>query len=36
MEGVIGALPWCWQIPYKYDYPQGKAFVEKFAKKSGE
>jgi ABC-type branched-subunit amino acid transport system substrate-binding protein len=33
MEGVIGALPWSWQIPYKYDYPRGKEFVEKFSTK---
>ncbi|MDH3329310.1 MAG: ABC transporter substrate-binding protein [Desulfobulbaceae bacterium] len=32
MEGVIGALPWAWNIPYKYNYPQGKEFVEKFSK----
>ncbi len=31
MEGVIGALPWAWNVPYKYDYPQGKKFVEKFS-----
>lgn len=31
MEGVIGAVPWCWQIPYKNDYSRGKEFVEKFA-----
>lgn len=30
MEGVIGATPWTWQVPYKYDYPRGKAFVETF------
>jgi branched-chain amino acid transport system substrate-binding protein len=30
MEGVIGALPWCWQVPYKYDYARGKKFVEDF------
>jgi len=35
MEGVIGALPWCWKVPYKYDYPSGKEFVEKFAAKYG-
>jgi branched-chain amino acid transport system substrate-binding protein len=35
MEGVIGALPWCWEVPYKYDYPRGKEFVEKFAAKYG-
>ena len=30
MEGVIGATPWTWQVPYKYDYSRGKEFVEKF------
>ncbi|MBF0459830.1 MAG: substrate-binding protein [Magnetococcales bacterium] len=30
MEGVIGALPWDWKVPYQYNYPRGKAFVEKF------
>ena len=33
MEGVIGAVPWTWKVPYKYDYPRGKAFVEKFSAK---
>ncbi|MCP4748854.1 MAG: ABC transporter substrate-binding protein [Desulfobacteraceae bacterium] len=33
MEGVIGALPWTWKVPYKYDYSQGIKFVEDFAKK---
>jgi len=33
MEGVVGALPWSWNIPYKYNYANGKAFVENFAKK---
>jgi ABC-type branched-subunit amino acid transport system substrate-binding protein len=31
MEGVIGALPWDWSVPYKYDYAGGKAFVEAYA-----
>ena len=31
MEGVIGAVPWCWNIPYAYNYPRGKEFVESFA-----
>lgn len=35
MEGVIGALPWSWIVPYKYDYPEGKTFVEKFADRFG-
>jgi len=33
MEGVIGALPWCWQVPYQYNYAKGKEFVEKYSTK---
>jgi ABC-type branched-subunit amino acid transport system substrate-binding protein len=33
MEGVVGALPWCWQVPYKYNYPRGKEFVEDYSAK---
>ena len=33
MEGVIAATPWEWRVPYQFNYPQGKAFVEKFAAK---
>lgn len=33
MAGVIGALPWCWQVPYKYNYPRGIEFVERFKKR---
>ncbi len=35
MEGVIGALPWSWKVPYTYNYPRGKQFVESFAKRFG-
>jgi ABC-type branched-subunit amino acid transport system substrate-binding protein len=35
MEGVLGALPWCWQVPYKYDYVRGKEFVQQYAAKFG-
>ncbi|MBN1823222.1 MAG: substrate-binding protein [Endomicrobiales bacterium] len=35
MSGVLGALDWFWNIPYKYNYPKGKAFVEKYAAKYG-
>ena len=31
MEGVVGTLPWCWQVPYKYNQPRGKQFVEAYA-----
>ncbi|MFC1761484.1 substrate-binding protein [Planctomycetota bacterium] len=30
MEGVVGALPWCWQVPYKYGHERGKKFVEDY------
>jgi branched-chain amino acid transport system substrate-binding protein len=33
MEGVLGAVPWSWEVPYKYNYPKGKQFVESFAQK---
>jgi branched-chain amino acid transport system substrate-binding protein len=35
MEGVIGALPWTWRVPYEYNYPRGKSFVENYAAKYG-
>ena len=31
MEGVVGALPWCWKVPYQYNYPRGREFVEKYS-----
>ena len=33
MEGVIGAVPWCYKVPYKYGYTKGIEFVEKFKKR---
>jgi ABC-type branched-subunit amino acid transport system substrate-binding protein len=33
MEGVVGAVPWCWQVPYKYNYTRGQKFVEDYAAK---
>ncbi len=33
MEGVLGALPWAWNIPYKYNFPAGKSFVERFGER---
>ncbi len=35
MEGVIGTVAWCWEVPYLYNYETGKKFVENFAKKHG-
>jgi len=33
MEGVVGALPWTWKLPYTKNYAKGIAFVEDFANK---
>ena len=33
MEGVIGAKPWIWNVPAKYNYPKGIAFVKKYEEK---
>ena len=33
MEGVVGSLPWCWEVPYKYGFERGKQFVETYAAK---
>ena len=30
MEGIIGTTPWIWNIPFKYKYKKGIAFVKKF------
>jgi branched-chain amino acid transport system substrate-binding protein len=30
IAGVLGALPWYWEIPYKYNYEKGKQFVEAY------
>lgn len=34
--GVIGAVPWYWEIPYIYGYERGKKFVENYRKRWGE
>lgn len=31
MEGVVGALPWDWCVPYKYGFERGKKFVVDFS-----
>ncbi|MBX2807240.1 MAG: substrate-binding protein [Cellvibrionaceae bacterium] len=33
MEGVVGSLPWAWNVPKIYGYAKGEAFVEKFAER---
>lgn len=31
MEGVIGALPWAWNVPGQYGFTRGQKFVDDFA-----
>ncbi|MHC4944003.1 MAG: substrate-binding protein [Planctomycetota bacterium] len=33
MENVIGAIPWCWKVPYEYDYIRGQDYVERYSEK---
>lgn len=33
MEGVVGGSPWVWNLPYEFDYPRGKAFVDTFSER---
>lgn len=33
MEGVIGAVPWCWRVPEMVGSEKGKAFVKNYAAK---
>ena len=33
VEGVVGAMPWLWQVPYRYQYPRGILFVEQYKKR---
>lgn len=35
MEGILGTSDWNWRIPFKYNHPRGKIFVEKFRKRYG-
>ena len=34
MEGVVGTVPWCWEIPYQYNYQRGIQFVEDYHKEN--
>ena len=31
MEGVVGAVPWSWQVPFVYGYSRGQEFVKNFS-----
>lgn len=33
--GILGAMPWYWEVPYKYGFEKGKSFVEKYRKRYG-
>ncbi|MFC1592098.1 ABC transporter substrate-binding protein [Thermodesulfobacteriota bacterium] len=32
LEGVIGTTDWAWEVPYRYNYRKGIAFVESYDK----
>lgn len=36
LEGVISTAPWLWSVPKKYDYADGKRFVDSYLKRFGE
>jgi branched-chain amino acid transport system substrate-binding protein len=33
--GILGAMPWYWEVPGKYGFEKGKAFVEKYRARFG-
>lgn len=33
MEGVIGALPWSWNVPFLYNHANGKRFVKEYSER---
>lgn len=33
MAGVIGAVPWTWNVPYEYGFERGQQFVEEFSQR---
>lgn len=33
MQGVVGAVPWNWKVPYEFSFPRGIKFVEDFKKR---
>jgi len=33
MENVLGTVPWCWRVPFIYNYPRGSQFVADFSEK---
>jgi ABC-type branched-subunit amino acid transport system substrate-binding protein len=33
IEGVVGALPWTWKVPFLFDHQRGQAFVNQFVKR---
>jgi branched-chain amino acid transport system substrate-binding protein len=33
--GILGAMPWYWEVPYKYGFEKGKTFVDKYRKRYG-
>ncbi len=36
MQGVVGAVPWNWKVPYEYSFSRGIQFVEDYKKRYKE
>lgn len=33
MEGIVGAIPWTWNVPFQFGFKKGQEFVNKFSAK---
>ena len=33
MEGVVGAVPWCWQVPFEFGFERGQQFVNEYVER---
>jgi len=36
ISGVLGAIPWYWEVPFKYNFEKGKQFVEEYRARYGK
>jgi branched-chain amino acid transport system substrate-binding protein len=33
--GILGAMPWYWEVPYRYGFQKGKTFVDRYRARYG-
>ncbi len=36
MEGIVGTMPWYWQVPYQFGHSRGQAFVDAYLERFDE